>query len=138
MNQSSPVPATTEFKDRRAGLIGFGILIIIIGCVCALFRAVDDPRPSDVRQGDRRGFRSSHDVFRRVMTYSALAVVFIWLGIGSTMARRWARALLLILAWAWLVMCVFMEFVLAVCPAEGFRSYAIWRQPMQRLHRPWR
>ncbi|HEU6449387.1 MAG TPA: hypothetical protein VFV23_13225 [Verrucomicrobiae bacterium] len=35
--------------------------------------------------------------------YLALMVAMIWLGVGSIMARRWARALLLIFAWVWLV-----------------------------------
>jgi hypothetical protein len=30
-------------------------------------------------------------------------VAFIWLGIGSIRCRRWARALMLILSWSWLV-----------------------------------
>jgi hypothetical protein len=40
--------------------------------------------------------------------YGALAVTLIWLGIGSIKARRWARALLLIFSWSWLVMGVFV------------------------------
>jgi hypothetical protein len=35
--------------------------------------------------------------------YSALAVWFIWMGIGSLKARRWARALLLVTSWLWLI-----------------------------------
>ena len=34
-----------------------------------------------------------------VSIYGVLAVALVWLGIGSTMARRWARALLLIFSW---------------------------------------
>ena len=40
--------------------------------------------------------------------YGALAVVLVWLGIGSVMARRWARALLAIFSWSWLVMGLIM------------------------------
>lgn len=35
--------------------------------------------------------------------YALLAVQFVWLGVGSILARRWARALTLVLAWMWLV-----------------------------------
>jgi hypothetical protein len=38
-----------------------------------------------------------------VMMYGLLAVAFVWLGIGSIRCRRWARALVLILSWSWLV-----------------------------------
>ena len=34
--------------------------------------------------------------------YAFLAVLFVVLGIGSILARRWARALTLVLAWMWL------------------------------------
>jgi len=131
MNQSSPVPATTEFKDRHAGLIGFGILVIIIGCVCALFvplmilgqamsarTAATDTPP---------GFRT---ILPAVMVYAALAVVFIWLGIGSIMARRWARALLLILAWVWLLMGIFMEFIMTIFLPKLFAHLSPGGQPM--------
>jgi hypothetical protein len=47
--------------------------------------------------------------------YGIMAVVLVWLGIGSIMARRWARALLLIFSWFWLVVGVlalgFMAFL---------------------------
>jgi len=39
-----------------------------------------------------------------MIIYGGLAVALIWLGIGSVMARRWARALLLIFSWSWLLM----------------------------------
>jgi hypothetical protein len=37
-----------------------------------------------------------------MLVYVGLAAVFVWLGIGSIRCRRWARALVLILAWSWL------------------------------------
>jgi hypothetical protein len=39
-----------------------------------------------------------------VLIYGMLAVALVWLGIGSIMARRWARALMLIFSWSWLIM----------------------------------
>jgi hypothetical protein len=36
--------------------------------------------------------------------FGFMAVIFVWLGIGSIKARRWARALLLVFAWSWLLM----------------------------------
>jgi uncharacterized membrane protein len=38
-----------------------------------------------------------------MMMYLMVAVTNIWVGIGSIMARRWARALMLILSWSWLI-----------------------------------
>jgi hypothetical protein len=45
--------------------------------------------------------------------YGVLAVALVWLGIGSIMARRWARALLLIFCWSWLVLGLFIVVVMA-------------------------
>jgi hypothetical protein len=38
-----------------------------------------------------------------VLIYVTAAVWFIWMGIGSIKARRWARALLLVTSWLWLI-----------------------------------
>lgn len=100
MNESSPAPA--EYQDRSAGLTVFGILTIILGAFCALAlplmlfstaMAAKDPAVGQMRG---TGFM--------IFFYLALAVQNIWLGIGSIMARRWARALLAIVSWGWLIM----------------------------------
>lgn len=129
MNQPPPVPPTADFKDRHAGLIGFGILVIIVGCLCALFvpLMILGQTMSARTTGTASDLRT---MFPAVMTYAALAVVFIWLGIGSTMARRWARALLLILSWVWLLMGVFMEFFMALFLPKVFAHMPSGGQPM--------
>ena len=126
MNQPPSVPLTADFKDRNGGLIGFGILVIIIGCLCALF--VPLMILGQAMSAKAMGAPSSlRLILPAAMTYATLSVVFIWLGIGSIMARRWARALLLILAWAWLLtgvisvsaMAVFLPKVFAHTPPGG-------------------
>jgi len=110
MNEPTPDVITTDFKDRRGGLIAFGIVLILLGCVCVLLVAMmvltqvwmqpaasaSGPRP-DVMAG---GYRT---MLGASLVYGALAVMFIWLGIGSIMTRRWARVLVLILSWTWLI-----------------------------------
>ncbi len=107
MDQPPPLSPITEFKDRHGGLIGFGILVILIGCVCALFVPLMfwGQAMAAGRTGGAPNYRM---MIPGAITYGVLAVSFIWLGIGSIMARRWARALLLILSWAWLVIGVIM------------------------------
>jgi hypothetical protein len=52
-----------------------------------------------------------------VAMYGGLAAAFVWLGIGSILARRWARALVLILAWLWLLTGVItVGFMIAFLP----------------------
>ena len=103
------------YKDRSTGLIIFGILTILLGCLAGLFvplmlfgqmvsaKATGAPPPFLV-------------ILPGMFIYGILAVALVWLGIGSTMARRWARALLLIFSWSWLIMgllvLVFMAFLI--------------------------
>jgi hypothetical protein len=56
-----------------------------------------------------------------IAIYGLLAVSLIWLGIGSIKARRWARALLLIFSWSWLIMGIFMT---AIMPFVMSKSLA--------------
>jgi len=87
------------FKDRKTGLVLFGIFEIIISLVFALLAFVFI------------GYAVFHKSFAAqagtVMTpyiglfYALLAVWFMWMGIGSIKARRWARALLLVSSWLW-------------------------------------
>ncbi len=90
---------TTEFKSRRTGLIVFGILEIIIGLIylvpmgALMLPAVTQAVP---------------DAVMAIAILAALAIVSIWLGIGTLMGRRWARALSLLVAWDWLAVGLLM------------------------------
>jgi uncharacterized membrane protein len=96
-----PAPGT-PYNDRRTGLTVFGILTLLMGVVCALLvplmlaTLTIAPRPGVPAQDTRT-------MLPAILMYGGLAVMFIWLGIGSIMARRWARALLLIISWCWLL-----------------------------------
>ncbi len=107
MNQTAPpgdtpppVPSASEFKDRHTGLLVFGILEILLGVFCVLLAGL-------MVLGQMMASRTTGAAANARMMipgmvfYLALAGAFIWLGIGSIRCRRWARALLLILAWSW-------------------------------------
>jgi hypothetical protein len=96
MNESSPAPA--EYQDRSIGLMIFGILTIVMGTLCALCVPLMLFSQSIAARDPMRGVGF---VFA---FYAGLAVLFVWLGIGSIMARRWARALLAIISWGWMAM----------------------------------
>ena len=96
-NQQAP-----DFKDRTAGLIIFGVVGILIGACCALlvplmFLSV---ALSDSVAGGGVDARSA---WSASALYGVIAVAFVWLGIGSIRARRWACELLLSLSWIWLL-----------------------------------
>lgn len=103
--ESAPLPMS--YMDRSTGLVVFGILTILLGCLAGLFvplmlfghaasaKATGAPAPFSA-------------ILPAVLMYGILAVALVWLGIGSITARRWARALLLIFSWSWLIMGLFV------------------------------
>jgi hypothetical protein len=112
MSEPSSVSTPLEFKDRRTGLLVFGILEIVLGGLCVLLLALllvvfalasSSARVSTPGGVGFVGDVDWHGLGVAAAMYGFLAVVFIWLGIGSIRCRRWARALLLILSWSWLL-----------------------------------
>ena len=122
MNEQNPGAAPAEstplpmpYKDRSAGLLIFGILTILLGCLAGLF--VPLMLIGQMASGKATGAPFPISTLLPAMfIYGILAVALVWLGIGSIMARRWARALLLIFSWSWLVtgllVLVFMAFLM--------------------------
>jgi hypothetical protein len=98
----------------------------LLGCLAGLFVLLMLVQVVASRAGQVPA-TSASAILPAVTIYVGLAVGLIWLGIGSCMARRWARALLLIFSWCWLVIgllvVVFMAFfipkILANLPASG-------------------
>lgn len=91
------------YRNRRGGLIFFGLLELAIGALCLLFLAFgvfafvmasNTPGAPALRPGQ---------MIASLSLYLVAGVVLVILGIGSIMARRWARDLSLITAWAWLI-----------------------------------
>ena len=105
-------PTAVQFKDRKAGLVIFGILTVMMGVVCALFvpLAIFAQTVSAKPTGAPPNY---HVIVPAIVTYGGLAVILIWLGIGSIKSRRWARALLLIFSWSWLIVGVLSFVVVA-------------------------
>jgi hypothetical protein len=112
----SPAP-TLEHHDRGTGLLIFGVAQIILGLLAALmiplmalgaFMSRLSPHAAAMRPGQ---YISS------VSIYGFIAVALVTLGIGSTLMKRWARALTLVISWYGLVMGVLITILLtAVLP----------------------
>lgn len=125
MNGNSSETPPAPLADRRMSLMVFGILIILIGCLCALFIPLvffGQFAASKV-SGAAPNLRAA---VQGGLTYGILAVTFFWLGIGSIKARRWARALLLVISWSWLsvgvLTMILMVFILPTAFEEMMRS----------------
>jgi hypothetical protein len=89
------------YKDRKTGLVIFGIFEMLLVCLVVLliglmlFGQVMMSRTT----GEPPQLRM---ILPTVGLYFVIALLLITLGIGSVRARRWARALSLVLAWVWL------------------------------------
>lgn len=114
---TEPLPSSQPaFADRRAGLIVFGVLEILFGCLCALMLPL--MWVGLAMNAKVTGTPVDHGaIVSGVLIYGSMAVVLIWLGIGSIMCRRWARALTLIVSWSWLLVGVMVAgFSVALMP----------------------
>lgn len=93
-----PGSAPAPFKDRKVGLIVFGILTLLAGCMCAMFVPLMILGQSmNAMHGAQPNY---YAVMPAMIVYAIMAIVLIWLGVGSILARRWARALLLVGSWS--------------------------------------
>ena len=105
MNADDPAVHAMPYQDRKTGLTVFGALQIVLGGFCALALLCMGlstllPKPAGAETSARM-------MIPGLFVYVVLAAWFITVGIGSIMARRWARALILVASWLWLVCGVF-------------------------------
>lgn len=111
-----PIPGTPAYRDRSTGLMLFGILQIILGLLAALMVPLVTLGVFLSRVGPAGRMRPGQYI-STIATYVFAAVVFLILGFGSIQARRWARALTLVISWYWLVTGILITVLLtAVMP----------------------
>jgi hypothetical protein len=97
------VPPSSDFKDRRTGLIVFGILEIGLGALAALMIPLMLLGQSMAARTNQEAM-SPRQLIPGLVSYAVIAAALISVGIGSCKTRRWARALSLVLAWSWLAL----------------------------------
>lgn len=104
MTGEGQAAVVSELKDRKTGLVIFGILQIVLAAFCALALAgmavamlATLPQRSDEMALNLRMMVPG------LLFYALLGAWFLTMGIGSIRARRWARALILITGWFWLI-----------------------------------
>jgi hypothetical protein len=126
MNEPSAVPISVEYRDQRPGLIAFGVVEILLGGLCAsMVILVAAGAALASRQGSALPWRS---LVPGLAGYGALSVILVWLGVGSILCRRWARALLVIVSWSVLLggvftMGFFIVFIRALAGGSGADSH---------------
>lgn len=106
MSSDMPSEAVGIVHNRRGGLIFFGMVEILIGLVCAalvpltVLGIVMNARS----MGRPLTWIELRSAVPGALAYGLLALFFVWVGIGSILARRWARALMLVMSWLWLLL----------------------------------
>jgi hypothetical protein len=100
MTESVSAPPAS-YKDRSSALVGVGVLVVGLGGVSLLFAAVLAVAGLLAPTG-AIGARPTQ-LLVTILIYIIVAVALVWLGIGAIRARRWARPLLLIVSWLWLL-----------------------------------
>ena len=92
-----PPPVSAPHKDRKAGLVVFGALTAAAGAFSLLMIGLILVSLTLVR--NRPDLPSPGAPLITVAVYAVVGLTLICLGIGSIMAKRWARALLAVLSW---------------------------------------
>jgi hypothetical protein len=119
----APIPApVAAYKDRSTGLVIFGILTILMGCVAALIALLSLAGFAIAAKNPNVPPTPPSTILLALFLYGGVAVGLIWLGIGSIMARRWARALLLIFSWGWLIIGVVMTIAMPIIMPKTFTN----------------
>ncbi|MFA6175779.1 MAG: hypothetical protein WC765_04270 [Phycisphaerae bacterium] len=104
MAECEVMAQSPDFKDRKVRLVVFGILQIILGIIIMLIAALTTF--SVIMMAARKNAGADVNVRAMIpglLVYIPAAVWFIWMGIGSIRTRRWARALILVSSWLWLI-----------------------------------
>jgi len=99
---------TPDYKDRSTGLVIFGILTLLLGSLAGLFVPLMLFGQMMAAKAPNAPPANTAALLPAMAIYATLALTLIWLGIGSIQKRRWARALLLIFSWSWLIMGILM------------------------------
>lgn len=103
---------TSSYTDRKTGLVIFGGVQIALGVLCLLLTAMTlfalaFINSEAYKQQAAAAYGGAYDpvtgIVGGVVVYLMLAAWFICMGVGSIKARRWARALILMFSWLWLL-----------------------------------
>lgn len=96
------LPQPAAYRDRKTGLLIFGVVQIILGLLAAMMVPLVALGAFVSRLAPGGAMRPGQFV-SSVVTYALIAAAFLALGIGSLQTKRWARALTLVTSWYWLI-----------------------------------
>jgi hypothetical protein len=99
-------PSAVPYKSRRGALIFFGLVELAFGVLCLLFLALSIFGFFVAANTSTPGMPvlQFRQMAMSLSMYLFGGVLLVILGIGSILARRWARDLSLIVAWMWIIL----------------------------------
>ncbi len=100
----------------------FGILTVVLGCLAGLMVIMLLVQTVVMAPQTHMSFVT---ILPAISIYVVVSAALIWLGIGSILARRWARALLLIFSWTWMVMGIFAVIGMAFVMPHVMKNLAV-------------
>lgn len=114
MDEPGPPSTIPEAFNRSRALAIYGWVLIAAGAVCALVALLSTALLVLARSSPGGPPIVAGGVVFNVAFYLCLGAAFAAVGVGSIRARRWARALALILAWTWLAVGVLAFLAMAL------------------------
>ena len=102
-DEALSTPPPPAFINRRPGLIGCGVVHLLFGLMFIGFSLLMVLMVTAMKNAPQSAQMPAGMVVYTSLFYVILAALFITLGAGSMMARRWAPPLILVTSWAWLV-----------------------------------
>jgi hypothetical protein len=114
MQDSRPPEPAPPFEDRGVRLRLFGSLAILAGCALVLLGLLHllPLLGAGGMPAAETGLADGRTYAMGALLYALLGGAFVWIGAGSVRMRRWARPLMLTLAWTWLLGGVCVLFLL--------------------------
>jgi len=102
----------TDPRNNRTGLIAWGVIFIVIGCISALIGLLSIASALAMsaiptRPGMPMPHIDAHTIISASALYLFTAAILISFGIGSCLSRRWVRPLIIITT----VICIFSGFL---------------------------
>ncbi len=103
MSLERPHAEPPTHRDRRTRLLVLGALLVLLGCGAVLVGGFTLLSVLAISRLGTASHLRPAQMIPSLLVYPAAGAVLITLGIGSIRCRRWARPLVLVLAWTWLV-----------------------------------
>jgi hypothetical protein len=119
------IAQTVDFKNKKTRLFVLGILDILLAGFWILMIPVEMlDKLLSVNNKNIAEQLNWQIMSPRMLFFAVMAVLFFVIGIGSIKTRQWARTLILIISWFWLVCGLLMLLFLPVI-FDQFRNHGV-------------